>query len=120
MTEEKKYETLEEFWPFYLSEHQNPVNRDLHFVGSALGLVCLGKAVTKKKPLYLLLGLSAGYGCAWIGHFFIEKNKPASFKYPLKSFVSDWLMFGTRLTGKLNNELNKEEVLKIVNDKNSL
>ncbi|MFN8575747.1 MAG: DUF962 domain-containing protein [Candidatus Sericytochromatia bacterium] len=115
--EEKKYETLEDFWPFYLSQHQNPVNRNLHFLGSSIGLFCIGKAISKKKPSYLLLGLVAGYGCAWAGHFLIEKNRPATFKYPLKSFISDWLMFGTRLTGKLDNELIKEDVLKLVSEK---
>lgn len=120
MTENKQYETMEEFWPFYLSEHQNPVNRDLHFLGSAAGLFWLSKAISKKKPSYLLLGLLSGYGFAWIGHFFVEKNKPASFKYPLKSFIGDWLMFSTRLSGKLNSELAKDEVLSIVEQNKAL
>lgn len=115
---EEKFETLEEFWPYYLAEHQDPVNRNLHFVGSTIGLVCIGKAIKERKPSYLLLGLLGGYGCAWVGHFMIEKNKPATFKYPFKSFISDWLMFGTRISGKLDKELESEDVKNHILNKN--
>ena len=120
MSKENKYETIEEFWPFYLSEHQNPTNRNLHFIGSTLGLFWLGKAIQKKKPSYIALGLLSGYGCAWIGHFLVEKNKPASFKHPFLSFAGDWLMLATKVSGKLNDELAKEDVLKLIEERKLL
>jgi hypothetical protein len=104
---EKKYETLKEFWPYYLSEHQHPVNRASHFIGSAGALFWLGKSIKARKPSYLLLALLNGYGFAWLGHFFIEKNRPATFKHPLKSFVCDWAMFACILSGKIEQEMKK-------------
>lgn len=108
---EVEYSTLEEFWPFYLGEHSNDTNRKLHFIGTGLGLFCLLTAIFKKKPTFLLYGLLIGYAFAWIGHFFVEKNKPATFKYPLKSFISDWKMFYFILSGKINKELEKHEII---------
>ena len=120
MSEDKKYETIEEFWPFYLSEHQHPTNRALHFIGSAGALFWLGRAIYKKQPALIGAALLSGYGFAWVGHFFVEKNKPASFKYPVESFMSDWIMLATKLTGKLEHELTKEDVLKIVEERKLL
>lgn len=105
MSKTKEYKNLKEFWPFYLSQHQNETNRMLHFIGSAGGLFWLSKAIRKKNPLYLLAGLVNGYGCAWIGHFIYEKNKPATFEYPAESFISDWLLFYTILTNKIEEEM---------------
>jgi hypothetical protein len=70
--------TFAEFYPFYLGEHSNIACRRLHFLGSSLGLMCVGVMVATGNPLYLLPGLFCGYACAWIGHFGFEKNKPAS------------------------------------------
>lgn len=92
----------QEFYQFYLSEHHNLVSRRLHVVGSSLGLFFLTKAVTKKKLRYIPMGLAAGYACAWLGHFGFEKNKPASFKQPIYSFISDWRMFSDVLRGRLS------------------
>ncbi len=116
MNETKKYESMEEFWPFYLSEHQNLTNRRLHFIGSASALFWIAGAIYKKKPSLLLLALLNGYGGAWIGHFGFEKNKPASFKQPLKSFICDWRMFAAILTGKIDQEMEKVETFKQLND----
>ena len=82
-----------QFYPFYLSEHSNRTCRQLHFLGSSLTLVCLAMLLASGRPQYLLYGLLCGYGCAWIGHFGFEKNKPASFKRPLYSFMGDWVMY---------------------------
>ena len=90
-----------EFYPFYLSEHANRTCRRLHFVGSTLALVCLALLVATGNGLWLLAGLVAGYGFAWIGHFGFEKNKPASFKRPLYSFMGDWVMYKVIWTGKI-------------------
>ena len=82
-----------EFYPLYLQEHQNRSCRRLHFLSSSLGLLCLLLALLSANPWWLLAGLLAGYACAWVGHFGFEKNKPASFKRPLYSFVGDWAMY---------------------------
>lgn len=103
----KKYENLAEFWPFYLGEHRSKANRTLHFIGSCCGLIFLAATLWTLQPLFLVAGLVAGYGFAWTGHFFIERNRPATFKYPLKSFLSDWKMFYLILTGRIDGELRR-------------
>ncbi|HPU99069.1 MAG TPA: DUF962 domain-containing protein [Candidatus Hydrogenedentes bacterium] len=101
---------LNAFWPYYLGEHSKRVTRRWHFVGSLLGLVCLaGFAVTLQWWL-IPLGLALGYGCAWIGHFVYEKNRPATFRYPLLSFLSDWRMFYGILTGRINRDLERYNI----------
>lgn len=92
----------ESFYDFYLKEHQNIACRRLHFAGSSFGLLGLGKSIKQRSPKPLIKGIAAGYTCAWVGHFFFEKNKPASFKFPLKSFASDFRMYGDVLRGKLS------------------
>lgn len=91
MTE--KYTSLKTFYPFYLSQHQNRVCRRLHFVGSLLSILCLFYALIISAPYFVLIALVIGYLFAWIGHFVFEKNTPATFQYPLYSFMCDWLMF---------------------------
>lgn len=96
--------TFAEFYPFYLGEHRNRTCRMLHFVGSTIVLVLLVAAIaTRTWGLLWLLPL-AGYGFAWIGHFAFEKNRPATFKYPLWSFMGDWVMYWQLLTGKIRFE----------------
>ena len=96
-----EFKSFAEFYPFYLSQHQNQTCRRLHFVGSSLGLLGLGAALVTGKKRYVAAGIVAGYGCAWVGHFFFEHNKPATFKYPLYSFMGDWVMYKEMLTGKI-------------------
>ncbi len=90
-----------EFYPFYLGEHANRTCRRLHFVGSSLGLVCLAAALYTGTLAFILLGLLFGYAFAWIGHFGFEKNRPASFKRPLYSFMGDWVMYKDIWTGRI-------------------
>jgi hypothetical protein len=97
--------SYDEFWLFYVREHAQPLNRQLHFIGSSLGLVCLATLFYTGNLLFLPLGLLLGYGFAWIGHFFVERNKPASFSYPLWSFRSDWKMWALMLTGRMDSEV---------------
>jgi len=97
----KAFTTFAEFYPFYLQEHSNRTCRRLHFLGSTLALVCLAMLFITGKPQYFLYGLLCGYGFAWIGHFVFEKNRPASFKRPLFSFMGDWVMYGDIWTGKI-------------------
>ena len=95
------FNSFTEFYPFYLNEHSNQTCRRLHFVGSSLSLLCLAMLFITGKPQYFLYGLLCGYGFAWIGHFGFEKNKPASFKRPLYSFMGDWVMYKDIWTGKI-------------------
>ena len=90
------------FYDFYLDEHQSMACRRLHFAGSSFGLIGLAKSVKNRSAKPLLKGIAAGYACAWVGHFFFEKNKPASFKFPLKSFASDFRMYADVLRGHLS------------------
>ena len=95
------FASFREFYPFYLSEHSNVACRRLHFVGSSLVLGCLVAMVSTTNPWWLLAALFCGYGFAWVGHFFFEHNKPATFKYPFYSFVGDWMMYKDILVGKI-------------------
>jgi hypothetical protein len=99
--EAKHYASFSEFYPFYLSEHANRTCRRLHFVGSCLGLACLGLAVATLDAWWLLAGVVVGYAFAWVGHYFFEKNRPATFTYPFYSFLGDWVMWKETLTGKI-------------------
>jgi hypothetical protein len=77
----------------------------MHYIGSTIGLMALGMTFYTINPAWILLGLVGGYGCAWVGHFFIEKNRPATFTYPLWSFIGDYHMYFLMLTGKLRPKL---------------
>ncbi|RZK43255.1 MAG: DUF962 domain-containing protein [Pedobacter sp.] len=97
---EKKFKSLSEFYPFYLSEHKNFTSRVLHFTGTALVLLTLLAAILFHQWIFFIAIPIIGYGFAWIGHFFFEKNKPATFKYPAYSLASDFLLFFDLLSGK--------------------
>ena len=90
-----------EFYPVYLGEHRNSTCRRLHFLGSSLSLVCLGMLIWSGRPQYLAYALLCGYGCAWVGHFGFEKNRPATFKRPLYSLMGDWAMYRDMWVGKV-------------------
>lgn len=91
-----------EFYRFYLTEHRNITSRRLHAVGSSVGIYFFSKAIRQRKAKYVVYGLVSGYACAWVGHFMFEKNKPASFKQPLYSFISDWRMLSDIVRGNLS------------------
>lgn len=98
----KKYQSFAAFYPYYLTEHQNSTCRRLHFVGSMLIVaLCLAVLFTQQW-LWLLFLPVLGYGFAWVGHFFFEHNKPATFTYPFYSFLGDWVMFKDILIGRIN------------------
>lgn len=90
---EKEYKSFMAFYPFYLSQHENKVCRVFHYIGSTLSLIFITLAILNLDPWFILHALIAGYGCAWVGHFFFEKNRPATFNYPLYSFIGDWKMY---------------------------
>ena len=95
------FKTFRDFYPYYLSEHADPTCRRLHFVGSCVVLVCLALAVAQRSGWWLLAALVSGYGFAWVGHFFFEHNRPATFRHPFYSFVGDWVMFRDMLAGRI-------------------
>lgn len=97
----KKYTNFKEFYPYYLSEHQNTTCRRLHFAGSCLVLCVLTYALVSQQWWWLLALPLCGYGFAWAGHFFFEHNKPATFTYPFYSLWGDWVMFKDILSGKI-------------------
>jgi len=97
----KEFQSFKAFYPFYLSEHSSKVSRGLHYIGSlsVLGLLAYG-LISQQFHLLFWLPL-LGYGPAWIGHFVFEKNRPATFKYPLYSFMGDWVMLKDGLLGRI-------------------
>jgi hypothetical protein len=100
-TEASRFQTFATFYPFYLSEHADQTCRRLHFVGTSLSVLCLLALVVTGRPIFLLIGLVVGYGFAWVGHFAFEKNRPASFKQPFYSFMSDWTLWFQILSGRI-------------------
>ena len=96
-----KFNSFKAFYPYYLSEHKLRINKILHVIGSLSGLFFLFFCIIEKQYIYIPLSLIFRYTFAWIGHFFFEKNKPATFKYPLYSFIGDWIMLKDILIGKI-------------------
>ena len=95
------FRNFREFYPYYLGEHANRTCRQLHFIGSSLVLLLLAIAVVARRPALLLLVPVVGYGFAWVGHFYFERNKPATFTHPLWSLRGDWLMWWQMLIGRI-------------------
>ncbi len=104
----KSFSSLKEFYPFYLTEHMNATSRVLHFVGTALVFVFLIVGILFHKTNLLFAIPLVGYGFAWVGHFFFEKNKPATFKHPFYSLASDFILFFDLLIGKQKFNPNRQ------------
>jgi hypothetical protein len=102
-----RHHSFSSFWPYYLQEHSRPATRWVHFLGSTLGLGILINAVATGAWATAPLALVSGYAFAWFSHFFIEKNRPATFTYPLWSFAGDWKMWAFMLSGRLTPELER-------------
>lgn len=96
---EKKFKSLKEFYPFYLTEHRNLTSRVLHFIGTGLVVLSVFTGILFHEWRFIIATPFLGYGFAWVGHFFFEKNKPATFEYPLFSLASDFLLFWDLLSG---------------------
>jgi|SRR5581483_11559530 len=103
----EKIARYRDFWPFYLREHSKRATRNLHFAGTLTAIGCVVLAVAMRRPALAPTAVVAGYGPAWIAHFFVEKNRPATFTYPLWSLFSDFRMAALWLVGGLENELQK-------------
>ena len=107
---ERTITSFEEFFPHYLREHAKPETRAIHYVGTLLALSLMLYAILV-GPLWLFLfAFVVGYGFAWVGHFFVEKNKPATFTYPWWSYISDFKMLWLWMTGRIGAELEKAGV----------
>jgi hypothetical protein len=104
------FKSFAEFWPYYLSEHAKPTTRALHFAGTGAGLLLFLLGIISGNYWLLLVALICGYGPAWIGPFFVEKNRPATFRHPLWSLIADFRMFFFFITGRLGNELRRHGI----------
>jgi hypothetical protein len=106
----KRIETYAEFWPYYLSEHRQPGTRALHIFGTALAFSLFAAGLALGFWPLILAALISGYFFAWIGHFFIERNRPATFRYPLWSLISDFRLFFMFLAGRLAGEYRRHGI----------
>jgi len=97
----RAFGSFAEFYPFYLAEHASRTCRRLHFAGTSLVIGCLLAAIVSGNPWWLLAAPLCGYGFAWVGHFFFEHNRPATFTHPLYSLAGDWVMYKEMLTGRI-------------------
>jgi hypothetical protein len=99
----RAFKSFTDFWPYYLSEHSKPATRLLHCVGTSIAIAAAVFLIVIGRWWLFPLALVPGYAFAWIGHIFVERNRPATFTYPLWSFMGDWKMLALMLTGKLKN-----------------
>lgn len=102
---QERIETFEEFWPFYVKQHAKKATRTLHFVGTTAALGCVAWGIVLRRPWIIALAPVAGYGPAWFSHFFIEKNRPATFTYPVWSLYADFIMWSKIIQGTMDAEV---------------
>lgn len=103
----ERISSYSEFWDYYVREHSKPMTRYLHFIGTSLGIIMLIWFLRSGSYFYIPLCFVVGYAFAWFSHFAIEKNRPATFKYPFWSFISDYKMMFCMLIGKMNGEVRR-------------
>lgn len=96
-----RYASFSAFYPYYIHEHSNRTCRRIHVVGTGLVIAAFGAFCVTRNAWWLLAMPLVGYGFAWVGHFFFEKNRPATFKYPLWSLMGDWVMLKDAFTGRI-------------------
>ncbi|MGF1549343.1 MAG: Mpo1-like protein [Sphingomonadaceae bacterium] len=107
---EERYTSFRGFWPFYLREHSRPGTRAFHYLGTSL-VFLLAFALLVSGNFWLLLAMPlAGYFFAWLSHAAVERNRPATFSYPLWSLAADFKMWWLWLTGRLGPELERAGV----------
>jgi hypothetical protein len=104
---EPAFQSFEDFWPFYVREHSKKATRNLHFVGTTLAMASVAAGLLTGRRSLLLAAPVVGYGMAWIGHFFVEQNRPATFTYPAWSFRGDMVMWWKTLTGTMDAEVER-------------
>jgi hypothetical protein len=101
----QRFQSFQTFWPFYLSEHRKAISRMLHYIGTVMSHALLLVLLIKQLWWYLPVVLLVGYGPAWLGHYLIEHNRPATFKYPFWSLLGDYKMLYLAITGRLKAEI---------------
>ncbi len=99
--------TFAEFWPYYVREHRQARTRIWHFVGTTLAIVAVAAAAVLQSGWWLLAAPFCGYAFAWLSHLWVEKNRPATFKYPLWSLLADFKMWALILTGRMRSEVER-------------
>jgi len=104
---DQEFKTFDEFWDFYVKEHSKPSTRILHFVGTTAAMACLAGGLLTKRRWLLAVAPVVGYGPAWVSHFFIEGNKPATFKYPLWSLRADFVMWSKMVRFQMADEVER-------------
>ena len=104
---DERIASFDEFWPYYVGEHLEPMTRRLHFIGTAAAVACVAAAIATRRPALALGALVAGYGPAWFSHFVIVKNRPATFTYPEWSLLADFKMWGLMVVGEMDAEVEK-------------
>jgi len=110
MSTNRPIDSYRDFWPYYLQEHAKPQTRALHYFGTGLALTSVAAALATGRWWLIALALVSGYGPAWVAHFFVERNRPATFTYPLWSLVSDFRMAFLWGSGRLSGELDRAGV----------
>lgn len=98
----KRLPNYRAFWPFYVREHSRAETRLLHFIGTSAAIALLIVAAVLAEPWLLLPAVVSGYFFAWIAHFFVERNRPATFTYPIYSLIGDFHMYGLMWLGRMN------------------
>jgi hypothetical protein len=102
-----RFDSFDAFWPFYLREHAQPATRAVHVAGTWAGVLLLLATILLGPWWLALLALVVGYGCAWISHLTIERNRPATFSHPAWSLRGDLRMAWLAATGRLGAELRR-------------
>jgi hypothetical protein len=99
--------TFKNFWPAYVCAHRQPGTRAIHLVGTLSGWLLLLAAIVSRHGWWILGALVLPYALAWVSHFFVEHNRPASFEHPLWSWWADQRMVALMLTGKMSQEVHR-------------
>jgi hypothetical protein len=109
----RELRTFAEFWPFYVLEHSKPATRVLHAAGTISSTLLIVVLLVTGNWKWLPLALVVGYAAAWVGHFFVEHNRPATFKHPLWSFMADYKMVALMLAGKMSAEVERARAVRV-------
>jgi len=104
---EREMKSFAEFWPHYVREHSRPATRALHAAGTLASTTLFVVLLATGRWRWLPLALVVGYAAAWISHFFVEHNRPATFKHPLWSFAADYKMVALMLSGRMDVEVER-------------
>lgn len=98
---------IEAFWPYYVTQHRDPLNRRLHFIGNTNLVIWVLWALVRRSPGWLAFAVASSYAIAWVGHFFFERNVPATFRYPVLAGVCDLLMYYKTWRGEMEAEVTR-------------